>query len=98
MKKVSNHGDGYAHRSHSVAGTGADSLPSSFAGIIDGGLSSDVNHGDGGATVDSTATNTPPHIPQGGPFHRRQQQGDHQDGKRDEDQWKRPETAIPLNL
>jgi len=44
-------------------------LPSSFAGIIDGGLSSDVKiMGKAAATVDSTATNTPPHIPQGGPF------------------------------
>jgi uncharacterized Zn-binding protein involved in type VI secretion len=44
-------------------------LPHPFAGIIDGGLSSDVNiMGMPAATVDSTATNTPPHIPQGGPF------------------------------
>lgn len=44
-------------------------LPSPFAGIIDGGLSSDVKIGGmAAATVDSTATNTPPHIPQGGPF------------------------------
>jgi uncharacterized Zn-binding protein involved in type VI secretion len=40
-----------------------------FTGIIDGGLSSDVNiMGMPAATVGSTATNTPPHIPQGGPF------------------------------
>jgi uncharacterized Zn-binding protein involved in type VI secretion len=44
-------------------------LPHSFAGIIDGALSSDVNiMGMQAATVDSTATNTPPHIPQSGPF------------------------------
>lgn len=44
-------------------------LPHSFAGIIDGALSSDVKiMGMAAATVDSTATNTPPHIPQGGPF------------------------------
>jgi len=44
-------------------------LPNPFAGIIDGALSSDVNiMGMPAATVDSTATNTPPHIPQGGPF------------------------------
>ena len=44
-------------------------LPHPFTGIIDGGLSSDVNiMGMPAATVDSTATNTPSHIPQGGPF------------------------------
>jgi uncharacterized Zn-binding protein involved in type VI secretion len=44
-------------------------IPHPFAGIIDGGLSSDVKiMGMPAATVDSTATNTPPHIPQGGPF------------------------------
>lgn len=44
-------------------------LPHPFAGIIDGALSSDVNiMGMPAATVDSTATNTPSHIPQGGPF------------------------------
>ena len=44
-------------------------LPHPFAGIIDGGLSSDVKiMGMAAATVDSTATNTPSHIPQGGPF------------------------------
>jgi uncharacterized Zn-binding protein involved in type VI secretion len=44
-------------------------LPHPFAGIIDGALSSDVKiEGKAAATVDSTATNTPPHIPQGGPF------------------------------
>jgi uncharacterized Zn-binding protein involved in type VI secretion len=44
-------------------------LPHPFAGMIDGGLSSDVKiMGKAAATVDSTATNTPSHIPQGGPF------------------------------
>jgi uncharacterized Zn-binding protein involved in type VI secretion len=44
-------------------------LPHPFTGIIDGELSSDVNiMGKPAATVDSTATNTPSHIPQGGPF------------------------------
>lgn len=40
-----------------------------FAGTIDGGLSSDVNiDGMPAATVGSTATNTPSHIPLGGTF------------------------------
>jgi uncharacterized Zn-binding protein involved in type VI secretion len=44
-------------------------LPHPFTGILDGGLSSDVNiMGMPAATVDTTATNTPSHIPQGGPF------------------------------
>ena len=44
-------------------------LPHPFTGILDGGLSSDVSiMGLAAATVDSTATNTPSHIPQGGPF------------------------------
>jgi uncharacterized Zn-binding protein involved in type VI secretion len=44
-------------------------VPHPFAGIINGGLSSDVNiMGMPAATVDSTATNTPPHIPIGGTF------------------------------
>ena len=39
-------------------------LPHPFAGIINGGLSSDVKiMGKAAATVDSTADNTPPHIP-----------------------------------
>ncbi|NEQ86639.1 MAG: hypothetical protein F6K26_43265 [Moorea sp. SIO2I5] len=39
-------------------------LPHPFAGIINGNLSSDVNiMGMPAATVDSTADNTPPHIP-----------------------------------
>ncbi len=44
-------------------------LPNPFSGIIDGNLSSDVKiMGMAAATVDSTATNTPSHIPAGGPF------------------------------
>lgn len=44
-------------------------LPHPFTGIIDGNLSSDVKiMGVPAATVDSTASNMPPHIPQGGPF------------------------------
>jgi uncharacterized Zn-binding protein involved in type VI secretion len=44
-------------------------LPHPFVGFIDGNLSSDVKiMGMAAATVDSTATNTPSHIPQGGPF------------------------------
>ncbi|GFO97064.1 hypothetical protein ig2599ANME_1262 [groundwater metagenome] len=44
-------------------------LPHPFIGIIDSNLSSDVKiMGMPAATVDSTASNTPPHIPQGGPF------------------------------
>ena len=43
-------------------------LPHPFNGIIDGNLSGSVNiMGMPAATVDSTATNTPAHIPQGGP-------------------------------
>ena len=39
-------------------------LPHPFAGIIDGGLSADVNiMGQPAATVDSTAGNSPQHIP-----------------------------------
>ena len=44
-------------------------LPHPFTGMIDGELSSDVKIMEKpAATVDSTATNTPSHIPQGGPF------------------------------
>jgi uncharacterized Zn-binding protein involved in type VI secretion len=44
-------------------------VPHSFMGILDGGLSADVKiMGMPAATVDSTATNAPPHIPQGGSF------------------------------
>lgn len=43
--------------------------PHPFSGIIDGALSSDVKIGGmAAATVNSTATNTPPHIPIGGTF------------------------------
>ncbi len=39
-------------------------LPQPFAGVLDGGLSSDVKiSGMAAATVGSTADNTPPHIP-----------------------------------
>ena len=45
------------------------SLPNPFNGIIDGNLSTDVKiNGMPAATVGSTATNTPPHVPQGGSF------------------------------
>lgn len=44
-------------------------VPHPFNGIIDGALSSDVKiQNMPAATVNSTATNTPPHIPQGGTF------------------------------
>lgn len=44
-------------------------LPHPFTGMLSGGLSSDVNIGGmPAATLNSTADNTPPHIPQGGPF------------------------------
>lgn len=44
-------------------------LPHPFTGIIDGALSPDVMiMGLPAATVDSTASNLPAHIPQGGPF------------------------------
>ena len=44
-------------------------LPHVFAGQLDGELSSDVNiEGKAAATQGSTATNSPSHIPQGGPF------------------------------
>ena len=44
-------------------------LPHPFTGQIDGGLSSDVNvEGRSAAVQGSTATNTPSHVPQGGPF------------------------------
>lgn len=44
-------------------------LPHPFNGIINGQLSPDVKiEGKPAATAGSTATNTPPHIPQGGPF------------------------------
>ncbi len=44
-------------------------VPHPFSGIIDGGLSTDVNiENRPAATLTSTATNTPSHIPQGGSF------------------------------
>jgi uncharacterized Zn-binding protein involved in type VI secretion len=44
-------------------------VPHPFSGKIDGALSSDVKiEGKDAATVDSTATNTPSHIPSGGSF------------------------------
>jgi uncharacterized Zn-binding protein involved in type VI secretion len=44
-------------------------VPHPFSGIISGGLSTNVNiQGMPAATVNSTATNTPPHIPLGGIF------------------------------
>ncbi len=44
-------------------------LPHPFSGMIDNALSSDVNiMGQPAATVDSTATNTPSHIPMGPQF------------------------------
>jgi uncharacterized Zn-binding protein involved in type VI secretion len=43
--------------------------PLPFNGILDGGLSGNVNIMNlPAATVNSTATNTPPHIPPGGAF------------------------------
>jgi uncharacterized Zn-binding protein involved in type VI secretion len=44
-------------------------LPHPFAGQLDGSLSGDVNiEGRAAAVQGSTATNTPAHVPQGGPF------------------------------
>jgi uncharacterized Zn-binding protein involved in type VI secretion len=44
-------------------------LPHPFVGQLDGSLSGDVNiEGKPAAVQGSTATNTPSHIPQGGPF------------------------------
>lgn len=44
-------------------------LPHPFMGTLDGQLSTDVNiEGKAAAVQGSTATNTPAHIPQGGPF------------------------------
>ena len=52
-----------------VVGSVATATPLPFTGIIDGALSSDVMiMGAPAATVDSTATNTPSHIPPGGSF------------------------------
>lgn len=53
----------------SPSGTTPTPIPHPFVGIIDGGLSTNVNiENKPAATVGSTATNTPPHIPQGGSF------------------------------
>jgi uncharacterized Zn-binding protein involved in type VI secretion len=44
-------------------------LPHPYAGQLDGSLSGDVNiEGKAAAVQGSTATNTPAHVPQGGPF------------------------------
>jgi uncharacterized Zn-binding protein involved in type VI secretion len=44
-------------------------VPHPFSGVIDGGVSADVTIGGApAATLNSTATNTPPHIPIGGTF------------------------------
>lgn len=44
-------------------------VPHPFSGVLDGSLSSDVTvDGRAAATVSSTATNTPVHVPQGGTF------------------------------
>lgn len=44
-------------------------VPHPFSGILDGSLSANVKiEGRAAATVDSTATNTPSHIPIGGTF------------------------------
>jgi uncharacterized Zn-binding protein involved in type VI secretion len=43
--------------------------PHPFSGLIDGGLSADVKiMGLAAATLNSTASNTPPHVPSGGTF------------------------------
>jgi uncharacterized Zn-binding protein involved in type VI secretion len=48
----------------SASGSVPTPLPHPFSGILDSGLSSDVNiENRPAATVNSTATNTPPHIP-----------------------------------
>jgi uncharacterized Zn-binding protein involved in type VI secretion len=44
-------------------------VPHPFSGVLDGGLSQNVKvEGRPAATVGSTATNTPPHLPLGGAF------------------------------
>lgn len=44
-------------------------VPHPYSGVIDGATSTDVTIGGAAAAmVDSTATNTPPHIPIGGTF------------------------------
>lgn len=53
----------------SPAGPVPTPLPHPFSGIINGGLSTNVRiMGVPAAMQGSTAQNTPPHIPQGGPF------------------------------
>ena len=53
----------------SPGGTVPTPLPHPFAGTITGGCSTNVMIGGmPAATLGSTATNLPPHIPQGGPF------------------------------
>lgn len=48
----------------SVTGPVPTPLPHPFAGVLNGGLSGDVKvMGMAAATVDSTADNTPPHVP-----------------------------------
>ena len=51
------------------SGTIPTPLPNPFTGMIDGNVSSNVKiMGMPAATMGSTATNLPPHVPQGGPF------------------------------
>jgi uncharacterized Zn-binding protein involved in type VI secretion len=51
------------------AGPPAVPTPMPFSGILDGGLCANVKiMGLAAATVDSTATNTPAHVPVGGTF------------------------------
>jgi uncharacterized Zn-binding protein involved in type VI secretion len=51
------------------SGTIPTPLPHPFTGVINGNVSTNVKiMGMPAATVDSTAANLPPHVPQGGPF------------------------------
>jgi uncharacterized Zn-binding protein involved in type VI secretion len=53
----------------SPGGPVATPLPHPFSGLLDGALSADVTiEGKAAAVAGSTATNTPAHVPQGGPF------------------------------
>ncbi|MFD1905955.1 PAAR domain-containing protein [Paenibacillus rhizoplanae] len=63
-------GNRYAYRHASGRrGLVPTPLPHPFTGILDGALSTNVKiMGQPAATMDSTATNTPAHVPQGGPF------------------------------
>jgi uncharacterized Zn-binding protein involved in type VI secretion len=58
--------------SHMIQPPGPSSpvaTPHPFAGVLDDALSGDVKvQGMAAATVDSTASNTPPHVPIGGTF------------------------------